>query len=1051
MKNRKKILWAFLGLVLIVFCAPYLVNLRFFSDKVEVKIRQAGALESSIGRLSWNWFPQPHVSVLSSRMGHAAGELRIGEMEVYPDMEALFKGDLQIGSLRIINPDIKVRSLDALGDLISKKPQKDETRKKSFSFPNIILTVEKGRVTLPLDSSLSSPEKTIPALTVSDIGLTFSSTRQGLHVSGSFQSPYMDECVLDLFLEPVPGSELLWDLSVRLKDVKIDPIRGILLSLFKTNKTIDLVCGDIVRAGHITAGEFRFKGNTSQWSDLNRMIVDADLKTATIHIPKTKLLFDQASGNIRIENSLLTGRHLSLSLGKSSGQNGAFLLNLGKNDSRFGLDVDLDADLSELPGVLDEFIPRSELKQELAMVEGLKGKAVVHLKLGEDLHDIKAHLSVRSLLASFFYTRIQEPVEILGGAFEIGPESLFWKNLGGKLGPHVIRGTSGSIIWEKGFFLTVKRLDASMDSSNVYHHLLLDKNMGPRVQSLMSNLAGPLDIHDFSVKGYINQPDTLSWQGMVSSTGVSLDSPRLPQSLSLIIPGLSVSKEKISARVLTARMGEQTLTLSGTVDDPLGKDPSWDVSVYGTVIPSSEHWLKKQGWIPEPLFPKLPCDVSPLSMGWNKNTLTLSGMIRHKNEQGRQILTHADVDISTDKIQVKQLSIDDGQDRAEFTATIPKKQGTEKLMAGFKGRLKARTLDSMFEQNNHPVVDIEGAFDLAYPLDSQGIIHLDGGADISGLKLNLGAHGDVSLSHGSMTGKTDSVTYDLSDLSFSRPQSTKSTFLDRVTFPGIKGKITFLPAGKSRLTIASGNACGVHGAGQVNLPELGMDIHLNTENNKTLSLKDLFGCLGISTDQISGDLSFDGSFKGTPSMIAHGSFTLRATNGVVHKAIIMSKILSLLDLTELFSANPVKNFMADGFRYDSIDITGTIAGNNIHVTRAQVIGAGINLFGNGYIDLENKSLDLLVLASPFKTVDSLVGYIPVIGKILGGKNKSILSVPVKVEGHLDDPRTRILPKPISAMSSGILDAFVYTFKLPFELSYELVNGNHKPTTSVKKP
>jgi len=177
-------------------------------------------------------------------------------------------------------------------------------------------------------------------------------------------------------------------------------------------------------------------------------------------------------------------------------------------------------------------------------------------------------------------------------------------------------------------------------------------------------------------------------------------------------------------------------------------------------------------------------------------------------------------------------------------------------------------------------------------------------------------------------------------------------------------------------------------------------------------------------------------------MISKGAFKIRATRGLVKKAPILAKVLSLVDITELFSHNPIKNVMRSGYRYDSMEIDGTITGHNIHITRAAIIGAGINLYATGYIDLESRILDLVVLASPFKAVDSVFYHIPIVGPYLSGKNKSLLSVPIVVEGNINNPRTRFLPKPVSTVSSGIIDIFVNTFKLPFVFTYDLVTSGN---------
>ena len=70
----------------------------------------------------------------------------------------------------------------------------------------------------------------------------------------------------------------------------------------------------------------------------------------------------------------------------------------------------------------------------------------------------------------------------------------------------------------------------------------------------------------------------------------------------------------------------------------------------------------------------------------------------------------------------------------------------------------------------------------------------------------------------------------------------------------------------------------------------------------------------------------------------------------------------------------------------------------------------------------------MALASPLKTIDTILRMIPVVRYIMGG---SLVSVPVKAEGDLDDPTVSILAP--SAVVKGLLGVVERVLKLPVRI------------------
>jgi hypothetical protein len=98
----------------------------------------------------------------------------------------------------------------------------------------------------------------------------------------------------------------------------------------------------------------------------------------------------------------------------------------------------------------------------------------------------------------------------------------------------------------------------------------------------------------------------------------------------------------------------------------------------------------------------------------------------------------------------------------------------------------------------------------------------------------------------------------------------------------------------------------------------------------------------------------------------------------------------------------------------------------------------MQLFSQGEIDLVNNRIDVVVAVAPLKTVDWIVRNIPILGYILGG---TLVSIPVKVQGDLDDPV--IFPLDPVEIGAGFLGLMKRTLNVPFKIIQPLFKGSQK--------
>jgi len=114
-----------------------------------------------------------------------------------------------------------------------------------------------------------------------------------------------------------------------------------------------------------------------------------------------------------------------------------------------------------------------------------------------------------------------------------------------------------------------------------------------------------------------------------------------------------------------------------------------------------------------------------------------------------------------------------------------------------------------------------------------------------------------------------------------------------------------------------------------------------------------------------------------------------------------------------------------------LDIDTHISENYLFFDRTILHGEGLNLFLQGDLHLADYDSDMTLLIAPFKSFDTLVSKVPVIGKPLMSEYKSLLAIPVAIKGPLADPF--ITPLHPEAVSGALFNVVKGTLKLPYNI------------------
>jgi len=195
------------------------------------------------------------------------------------------------------------------------------------------------------------------------------------------------------------------------------------------------------------------------------------------------------------------------------------------------------------------------------------------------------------------------------------------------------------------------------------------------------------------------------------------------------------------------------------------------------------------------------------------------------------------------------------------------------------------------------------------------------------------------------------------------------------------------------------------------------DIRINDQ-----PVDELIEGLGIDYRAIKGDIAVDGSLsmKGREKkdMLSglKGSAKVSITEGLIKNPNIIIKVLDFLSLQKIFEQRP-PDLRGDGLYFESMssDVVveeGILKSDNF-VMRSPVL----NAIANGSIDIPQKHLDFTLFAQPYGTIDSLVSIVPILGYIITGENKSVMSYPFEVKGTFSDPDVRYAP--FETMEGGV--------------------------------
>ena len=281
---------------------------------------------------------------------------------------------------------------------------------------------------------------------------------------------------------------------------------------------------------------------------------------------------------------------------------------------------------------------------------------------------------------------------------------------------------------------------------------------------------------------------------------------------------------------------------------------------------------------------------------------------------------------------------------------------------------------------------------------------------------------------GALAFAVDSLDIDLRSVIPSMPSH-------EMRIENILGSADFMSKDLWRVEVESDAMCGVILEVSLKKDEanrLLKHIHMKTADGKSVEFSRFFGCMGLPERRLAGPFTFDLLLDGVDQEWTDGYLKLEGRDGIIAKGGLLSRILGILNLTDLFSVSQSNVFGAPGFPYHKLELKAFISEpDKMEIEEAVVKGRGLNLYATGSMNLKDLTLDMMFFVSPLKSVDTIISHVPIIGAIIGGKHRTLFVIPVKVSGDVADPKIDV--QQARAVTGIFEKLIVNVIKAPFSI------------------
>ncbi len=736
------------------------------------------------------------------------------------------------------------------------------------------------------------------------------------------------------------------------------------------------------------ASEVSVGFHADSWNSLfdpRHLILEGTAEKARVNIPATPLIAEDVNGTARVSDGILTIVTGTGTVDRSDMRKGSLSIDLlHPSHVPFTGDFDLNVDLAEVPAVLARLLPDTKLAQEMARVSGVSGRTSARLTLAveKDQPDLLVTITTPPFSATGAYDRIPFPLSVSRAGFSYENGRIRIAGLSGSIGNNRVTNATAQITVGKTPYLDLSVENLEIDVQDTWPKLYSWKPFQTRMEPV-KQMAGHLMIGRLAYQG----PLFDLVQGRFDFAGTARD----------IRIGFSSDSHEI-------------LGLSGAFQASENRAGITDLTARITDL----DWLSR--WIP-PAYTAgiaLPLQMEAGGLHLDHGRMSVSGQaaLAPNVRLSVRMTGNGPDDLKPEIIELEHKPLTD--------AVIRFVREPETTRVRFHGRLDTRTLESVLDRHS--------------PFH-QSLTALTGGQPVE----IISDHGDNLRMHFRLL-QLDDLAKRMNqalpqNMPFVLPWKNLTIHADRLiygplVFSGINAGILWDGNGPD-MVLETADLCGVRIAGRMEMDLSTPDRQAATEITATASDKEnlasLVSCFFPDMRLMDGNYSLNAALSGTgpvrriPRDLT-GEIAFESKNGRIHKMTLLSRLLSVLNILK------IPDIRQEGFRYHRIQVKGHMKNGGIHLETAVIDAENMALFFTGDVHPFENRLDLTCLVAPFKTIDTIVQFIPVVNTILEGR---LVSFPAKATGPINDPV--ITPMHPSAVGEGLINMFTSLLKSPARL------------------
>lgn len=531
-----------------------------------------------------------------------------------------------------------------------------------------------------------------------------------------------------------------WDIDLSAFDIDLSGVRERVSGMLGNAEAARTTC-EIVLGGRARAATFTFHGTTEEMKDLNNLLIMADVERAPIFIPGAELKLDEASGPIKIERGALSGYGLSAKMGNSTAFDSSLYLQITTDDDTFHLKLNLNADLAELPPILNKFAKNKGFREELKHITGAKGRAKGQLELGPRLNDMNVQVTVQEVQGEVRYDRITWPITVNHGqlSVEIEPFRVKWHDIAAKIGPNTVERLCGQVDYKGEYRLNIESGTAKIDMASLQEELFLHEVIRTKLASALQQVRGELMVSAIKVTGPFFRPTAWMYQLTSRVENGGITSPLLnPKNAEIRTASLQLTDQTLHISSATIQIDDTDLQLKGELLHEQLQDWHGDVAFTGLVNKGFHAWLREKGWSTPPAFtPKLPYLLQELHVHWGSGPIKIFGGIVPGSPSTAASRINLDITIQDSKPVKSLIEIQHSTGNCMLSALWNNERNSIETLK-WKGILNQEALNAVLEKNELLSGSISGDFYIKHAPDAAADWQFSGKIDVQELVWNWG-------------------------------------------------------------------------------------------------------------------------------------------------------------------------------------------------------------------------------------------------------------------------------------------------------------------------